>query len=334
MTGMRIRAFAAAAVLLLAFARPAEADSGEWLALADRAYAESVEAVAAADAAGTYVRAQFVASLASYSGQRFGWRDRRTQAWLRRLASLRTPTGGYGLGTPYDAFGDGSVNPAGTAYTITEAWHVGRVLLAGYDGGGVPAGAVRHVARLVAGAPSSAGGRCPAYSDHPNDTGRPCVWNVSAAAGWFLEQAHARGLAGRTPARGWLARVRAAYRADLGGWTYQADTAVLQDSWHNAPIVAAMVETDPAFGREVLAAHFAHWPAGGANADLLPYDCSKADANFAAIRASATQPAGTPLLVLQTRAGYASALPAVARVCGVIGPGSGEGPGHSAGVAG
>lgn len=154
--GMLGAAVVLAALALLAATAPvAEAGTDRWTALADRAYGESVEAVAAADAAGTYVRAQFVASLASCAGRRFGWRDLRTQAWFKRLYSLRTPDGGYGLGAPFDAFGDGTVNPADTAYTITEAWHVGRVLLAGYDGGGVLAGIVRHVAELVAHAPAS-----------------------------------------------------------------------------------------------------------------------------------------------------------------------------------
>ncbi|MBK8076059.1 MAG: hypothetical protein IPK24_10920 [Kineosporiaceae bacterium] len=37
--------------------------------------------------------------------------------------------GGYGLGTAWDAFGDGTRNPASTTYTVTTAGHVGWVLL-------------------------------------------------------------------------------------------------------------------------------------------------------------------------------------------------------------
>jgi hypothetical protein len=317
---MRIKtglaALAAALTLAAGAVAPASADTGNWTVPADRAYAESVAAVTAADAAGTYVRAQFVAALAWYAGERFGWWDHRTQEWLHRLYSLRTPSGGYGLGAPFDAFQDGTVNPAGTAYTITEAWHVGRTLIAGYDHGSVPAWRIRQVARPLARAPLSAGGKCPAYSDNPNDAGKPCVWNVAAAAAWFLENAERRGLIRRTPAGTWLDEVRAAYRAELGAWPYQADQAKPLDSWHNVPSVLAMLDADSAFGRETLAGHFRNWPVSGANADLLPYDCARAEVNYAAIRASATQPADTPVAVLQSRAGYAPLLLLVARECG------------------
>jgi hypothetical protein len=317
---MRSKAGLAALVAVLAFAGAPVAGAGtsRWVALADQAYGESVAAVDAADSAGAFVRAQFVASLAWYAGERFGWQDRRTQRWLHRLYALRTPSGGYGLGAPFDAFQDGTVNPAGTAYTITEAWHVGRVLMAGYDGGGVTPRRVRQVAGFLARVPLSAGGRCPAYSDSPNDVGKPCVWNVAAAAAWFLENVRRRGLVPRpTAARTWLAEVRAAYRADLGEWMYQAGSATPPpDPWHNAPTVMAMLDTEPSFGREALAGHFRNWPASGANAELLRYDCTRADTNFAAIRASVTQPANTPAAVLQTRTGYAPALLLVARKCG------------------
>ncbi|WP_406631912.1 hypothetical protein [Amycolatopsis sp. WGS_07] len=308
------------ACLIVTAGTASATDDNKWVELADRSYADAVTAVANADAAGSYVRAQFVAPLAAYAGQRFGWRDQRTRAWLDRLYRLRTPTGGYGLGVPFDAFGDKTVNPADTAYTITDAWHVGRVLLAGYDGGGVPAARIREVAHNLNTVPLSAGGHCVGYSDHANDAGKPCVWNVSAAASWFLGQALRRGL---IPAREWRevavkvrkwrTDVRTHYREDLGGWTYQENSLPLQDSWHNATTVVAMVEDR--IGPRALAAHFGNWPASGANADLLTSDCTKAESNFAAIRASATKPTTAPIEVLQTRTAYVGVLLEIARRC-------------------
>jgi hypothetical protein len=306
----------AGALLCLA---PGRATAGnQWEALADQTYADSVAAVQSADADGTYVRAQFVAPLAWYAGLRFGWHDPRTQDWLQRLYTLRTPTGGYGLGATMDAYGDGSVNPPDTAYTITGAWHVGRTLIAGYDGGGVPRQRVAEVADWLAHIPSAAGGRCAAYSESADDAGKACVWNVSAAGAWFLVAAARRGIvppAALARARSWSDRVAGNYSADLGGWTYESDTTTLQDPWHNVPTVAGMLALDPDVGATALAAHFAHWSASAANADLLPADCAMAAGNFAAIRASATATENTPGAVLQQRAGYPPVLLLVAREC-------------------
>ncbi|SDX80356.1 hypothetical protein SAMN05421504_103908 [Amycolatopsis xylanica] len=317
---MRFSRWAVVVALLLTMTPAASAAEDKWVSLADRTYTESVAAVAAADSSGVYVRVQFVAPLAWYAGTRFGWRDERTQGWLRRLYALRTPTGGYGLGAPFDAFGDKTVNPADTAYSITVAWHVGRTLIAGYDGGGVPASAVREAASMLNTVGASAGERCPAYSEHVNDLGKPCVWNVSAAAAWFLGQALRRGLVPEwerreagAKVRTWLADVVANYRDDLGGWTYQANSSPLQDAWHNAPTVAAVLGTP--LGPRALAGQFRNFPASGANADLIPYDCAKAEPNYPMIFASATKPVTAPVDVLQSRAGYAPALQEIARAC-------------------
>jgi hypothetical protein len=293
-----------------------------WTSLADQAGHESVVAIGEQDAAGQDVRAQFVAALAWYSGQRFGWRDPRTQGWLDRLYTKKNGDGGYGLGYAFDAYQDGTVNPPDTTYTITVAWHVGRVLIAGYDGGGVPAWQVRQAADVLLDLPTAAGGQCPAYSANANDAGQACVWNVSAAAAWFLDQADRRGLgpAGRHGAlvaavRAWTAHLAASYRPDLNAWTYQEGAAAPLDSWHNAPVVEAMLSLDPGLGAQALAGHFRRWPAEGGDADLVPFACDKADANYPAIKASATQPAAIPAAVLQTRSGYAPALLRIAAAC-------------------
>ncbi|GAA4550955.1 CHAP domain-containing protein [Amycolatopsis samaneae] len=294
----------------------------KWTRLADRTYDESVNAVRRADAAHQYVRAQFVAPLAWYAGQKFGWHDQRTQDWLNRLYGLRTPSRGYGLGQPYDAYGDGTTNPATTAYTITGAWHVGRTLLAGFDGGGVPAERVREVATWLAGIPLAAGGQCAAYSESGHDKGKPCVWNVSAAGAWFLWNAEKRGLVAAgdrdrvlAKVRSWRNEVRAHYRPALRGWTYQAGSAGLQDAWHNVATVAPMYDLDPSIGGTALAGQFAAFPGSAANADVLTLDCAKADGTFAAIERTATTPVTKPLDVLQSRAGFAPLLPRIAAAC-------------------
>ncbi|RSM91492.1 hypothetical protein DMH04_00345 [Kibdelosporangium aridum] len=293
----------------------ADADN-KWGQLADQTYSEAVAAVNQADVTGVYVRAQYVAPLAWYAGQRFGWRDRRTQTWLHRLYALRTPTNGYGLGAEFDAFADGTVNPADTAYTITSAWHVGRVLITGYDGGGVSAGRVRQAANLIASLPLSAGERCPAYSEHSNDIGKPCVWNVSAAAVWFLDNAARRGLVTKPhKVATWRTEIHRHYREDLGGWTYQANSVKLQDPWHNVVTVLETLDSHPGFGATTLAGHFRNWPVSAANVDVLPYDCARAEANFAAIRFSATKPVTTPAAVLASRTAFVAMLPRIAHTC-------------------
>ena len=111
------------------------------------------------------------------------------------------------------------------------AWHVGWLLIGGYDGGGIPASRVLAAVTAILDTPSADTSRCVAYSKYPNDTGKPCVWNVSAAAAWFLWRADQRGIvpAGRgdeilTKLCTWRDYVRAHYSTSLGGWTYQDNT--------------------------------------------------------------------------------------------------------------
>jgi hypothetical protein len=306
-----------------AWGSPAPTAANKWTQLADQTYTESVNAVAKAESSGQYVRSQFVAPLAWYSGLKFGWKDQRTQDWLNKVYRLRTPSKGYGLGRLFDAYSDGTTNPANTAYTITGAWHVGRTLIAGYDGGGVPKERVQEVASWLAKIPLAGGGKCASYSETTNDKGKPCVWNVSAAGAWFLWSAEQRGLIPATDkdavlakVRSWRNEVRAHYSTALGGWTYQAGSSGLQDPWHNVATAAPMYALDPSIGKTALAGEFAKYPANAANADLLPLDCAKAEGTFQAIKATATKPATSPLDVLQSRAGFAPLLMQTGITCG------------------
>ena len=314
---MLLAGVVSAASVLMLVAAPAEATpttvlNGDWQAMADQAYSEAAPAEVAMEAAGQNVQVQYVAALAWYAGLRYGWTDSRTQGWLTKVYARRTASLGYGIGQAYDAFGNGTVNPANTTYTITTAFHVGRVLLAGYDAGAIPAARVTEAVAALLDTPQSNGGQCIAYSKHSNDANMPCVWNVSSTAAWFIWRASQRGLvpAGRetealNKLRQWRDVVRSEYKTSLGGWTYQSNTTALQDPWHNAPTVAAMYELDPTIGPTALNGHFGNWPNNtGANVDLLVYDCSRVDANYGAAHASATQPASTNLDKLATRAAY------------------------------
>ena len=49
--------------------------------------------------------------------------DVATSAYLQRLLSRQHTDGGFGLDVPWDTWGDGTTNPASTAYTVSMAGH-------------------------------------------------------------------------------------------------------------------------------------------------------------------------------------------------------------------
>jgi hypothetical protein len=291
---------------------PTTVQSGAWQALADQVYANGSAAYGRQVAAGNNVPAFHVAALAWYAGQRFGWQDSRTQTWLQRVYDRVTASGGYGLGYAYDAYGDGTTNPANTTYTITTAWHVGRLLIAGYDGGGIPASRVLAAVTAILDTPSADTSQCVSYSKYPYDAGKPCVWNVSAAAAWFLWRADQRGIvpAGRedeilTKLRTWRDYVRAHYSTALGGWTYQDNTTALDDPGHLAATVSAMYELDPTIGVTALPAYFSHYATAVSAVDVLIYDCSKVDADYNGVNSYARAVSGLSDADIVAKSAYA-----------------------------
>lgn len=253
----------------------------EWLELATQAANESATAFPFVDEAGQNIQVWWISPLAWYAGRTWGWQDSRTQFWLREVYERRNADGGYGLGEPWDWRGDGTTNPATTSYTITTAWHVGRTLIDGYDGGGVPRERVVEAVASLLNTSQTSNGRCISYSNSRYDENKPCVWNINATAAWFVWRALQRGLvpAGReaealNKLRTWRNFTRANYNRTIGGWPYESGQTVLQDPWHNAATVGPMWEADPTL-TEPLPDHFAHWPnTTGANADLVIYDCA------------------------------------------------------------
>jgi hypothetical protein len=328
MAGRRWLGLVSAVLAVAAVAVPASAAgqerAGRWETTADQAYAQAEKAYDTLAAQGKNVWAFHVASFAYYAGMRFGWQDPRTQTWLQRVYQRRTQSLGYGIGVAYDAYGDGTVNPANTTYTITTSFHVGQVLIAGYDGGGVPAARVTEAVKAVLDTAQTAGGKCVAYSKHVNDSRKPCVWNVSAFGAWFLWRAHQRGLypAGRgdetlAKVRTWRDYVRAHYSTSLGGWNYQeGGPNVIDDPGHLSATVAAMYELDPSIGVPALAAYWKHYPVSVSGSPLVNYECSRADAHFSSVAQAATGDEGSPEKNV-THAVLAAAMERIAKTCDV-----------------
>lgn len=186
---------------------------------------------------------------------RRGWHDPAVATYLDQVYAQQNPDGGYGLGYAWDAFGDGSVNPADTTYAITLSDHVGPILLDGWRAGVVPAERVQQIVDLLGSFPLVDGdGTCIAYSSSPADVAAPCVPNINASAAAFLVRAADAGFDAD------LSRVPAIVDHDLGvlraddWWPYIVGRTVAQDWQHNATMVDAYMTLDPAVGRRTLAA--------------------------------------------------------------------------------
>lgn len=183
----------------------------------------AADAIAAFEAADSGTEGPHAyAYMAAAVGYRYGWTDPRVVTYLAKLYSLRNPDGGWGLGTAWDAFQDGTTNPATTTYTVTLADHVGPVLLEAYQHGLVPAADVQAMVNLLMSTHSTiytASGRCIAYSRSGFDNAVTvgCVHNVNSAAAWFLLEARAAGF----DAPGLVTKVAEMVRMEAGAWKWQ-----------------------------------------------------------------------------------------------------------------
>lgn len=185
---------------------------------------------------------------------RNGWDDPRVKTYLRKVYRQQNPDGGYGLNAAWDAFGDGTVNPANTTYAITLTDHVGPVFLNGYKAGVVPRWRVKQIVRMVERFPlADDGGTCVSYSTTPQDS-RWCVGNINASAAHFLWRADAAGFKvdlSRVP--GIVAENRATL-IDGEWWPYSSGETWRQDWYHNVTMVEASLDLDPTLGRKTLRA--------------------------------------------------------------------------------
>jgi len=284
---------------------PVSVAQGQWQQLADKYYELGSSGYDQQVAAGQNVAAFHVAALAWYAGQKFGWHDPRTTVWLQRVYDREDPDGGYGLGYPYASF-DKVLNPADTSYTITTAWHVGRMLLDGYDHGAVPRAKLIQALTSLLNTAESPKGQCIAYSPSPNDAHENCVFNVTAAASLFLNECLKRGIwvPGRLVETArkiahWRDYLLANYQPPLNGWTYGGinNPALLDDPGHLAPTDTAAYLLPHAQGYHAVTEYFFHYPTAVSTVDMLPFNCDgvdtdyQAQANYAAGYNDATDPA-------------------------------------------
>lgn len=195
---------------------------------------------------------------AGAAGMLNGWGHPYTTATLTKLLDTRNPDGGYGLGVPYDALGDGTVNSADTTYSVTLAGHVGPTLLAAYRGGSTVVARVdvQDVIDLLVTAPRVpvARGQCVAYSFAPADAAGQ-VHNVNAGAAWFLADANAAGF-GATGLQKLITDITiaelVAYREAEFWWPYLDDgPSAGQDPDHNSYQAESMYRLAYWVGREV-----------------------------------------------------------------------------------
>jgi hypothetical protein len=169
--------------------------------------------------------------------QAHGWHSPEVPELLAALAATANPDGGYGLSKTWDAYQDGTVNPASTSYNATTAGHVGAVLLAGYLEGAVPASLVNRAIDSILDMPRSFDGTCIPYSNSPNDLTKSCVWNVSFGAAAFVAAAsQATGYRGEDAAAlarsvlTWLTPLQ--QNPDTGYWPYSSAGGGPQDIGH------------------------------------------------------------------------------------------------------
>jgi len=174
------------------------------------------------------------------TGRLYGWGDSQIPSLISAIMALRNPDGGWGVSIPWDAFQDGTTNPASTTYTVTLAGHVGPALLEAWKHGALtdpePLQAITRL--LVSGTTrlTNSTGQCLTYSRSANDAAY-CVHNVSAGAADYLTQASAAGF-GRTGLQQLVVDITrrevTAYRSDWAGWPYIDGQTVEQDPDHGA----------------------------------------------------------------------------------------------------
>jgi hypothetical protein len=187
---------------------------------------------------------------AGASGVLNGWGHATTTRLLSELLDTQITPGRYGLRRPYDAFSDGTTNPATTAYSVSVAGPAGNTLLAAYVGGAtvVARSDVQACINTLMKFPRIpvARGAAVAYSDNPNDNptgkGPGQVHNVSAGVGAFLADCNAAGF-GATGMQRLIADIglceTVSFKESWLGWPYKDADATIQDADHGSYTVEA-----------------------------------------------------------------------------------------------
>ncbi len=184
--------------------------------------------------------------------QRSGWSSAATRARVRALTATAKPGGGYGLDAAWDAYDDGTANPASTAYTLTTTGHVGWVLLEAYTHHALPQADLHATIDAVLAMPRLNGGTCIAYSDAPNDADQGCVYHVTHGAAAFLTQA--RALTGHRSAdidallRLLRTTLTEGYDPATGYWAGMTGQSAPQDMARQVSTARSVDVVDPGFG--------------------------------------------------------------------------------------
>lgn len=182
-----------------------------------------------------------IANMARASARLRGWADPATKTYLSQVLALQHADGGWGIEQPVDAFGDGTINPADTTYTITTADHIGPLLLEAYAQGLVDREVLVRARDSLLTTPrvNAATSTCVAYSRSPFDSPDAagyCVNNVNAATGWFLTRLAEIGI--DTDGQRELAQQIIDYDASqqlvAHWWPYRDTVPYRQDADHNA----------------------------------------------------------------------------------------------------
>lgn len=251
---------------------PVSVDRGYWLGLANDCADSALASVSGITRVDTY------ALLARAIGNIKGWNHPNLATWYSMVAAAKLPCGGWGIGSAWDAFGDGTTNPSDTAYLITTA-QVGQHQVAGYVNNVVPLAdlestvdCVRFWQQSGANYGGSIGWRSFLdYSENANGTpnadhGR-LVYNPTAEAASFLRAAALVLPAGprkddaTTKGGLFVGNIKAVMNtpSNVGGWVYGKGDTARQDSAHNAVIVDSLNPwLDPAVGTTQLNAGFNH----------------------------------------------------------------------------
>jgi hypothetical protein len=242
--------------VLLVAATPAPPAEGPWGELADAALHRAQDLDTGAGNAFNYA---WLASAVAHRSRQ-GWNDPQARAYLNTVLALRNGSGGWGLTQPWDAFADGTINPATTTYTITLTEHVGAVLLEAYQAGAVDRSVITSLMDKLYTIPRIPVnfGYCYAYSAHSNDV-KPgyCVHNVNAAVALFLRRAELAGIYyGGDSQQWWQVNITRqevyTYLPHDRSWRYMDGRHGLNDPAHNALGIDAMLVHAPGIGREAL----------------------------------------------------------------------------------
>jgi hypothetical protein len=231
---------------------------------------------------GSFEQAALAQAIATRPGR--GWTDPDVVRLLGQVLASQHPDGGFGTPTPFAAFGD--PHPVSTSFTVTMTAQVGRVLVAAYRRGAIPATPLYRILDKLAtmGRVPVSIGQCFPYSDQFVDlvAGR-CVHNVNAGVGLFLQEYLDSGLSYRyRDVVYWQMTIAmqeaSTYLRPTGNWLYRDGSSVVNDAGHRALSTEAALRLIPPIGSHALYVAMALdsgvWP----HLQLARYACSEATA--------------------------------------------------------